>query len=343
MGRSLSPLQTLLLGVAVCVAVAVAALGVYAVGSRQWLWNKSFHLRAEFREVHGVEPGTRVRLLGKEVGEVESVDLPPQPSGEVTLVLRVDERFRSLVRSDARAQIIAEGMVGGKVVEIRPGSDGARVVGDRERIATLPSTELTDVLDLANHTLQGLRSGEGTIGKLVKDEQAYKELLDLMRQGRGTMAAIQRDADVLQKLPVLRSYVHDPQRELVRPDYEPSSRWFREADLFEPGRAVLTGQGKEALDSLVPWLAEHRERGSEVVVASYADPSMQPELALAVTQKQSETVCNYLTGQHSVHKLGVFARRKVTPVGCGIGAFPGADGGSLPVPRVEIVVFLPQS
>src|SRR5207249_4495821 len=112
--RSLTRWQAVLLGVAVLAGLGLGSVGLFAIGSRQWLWSDSFHLRAGFRNIGGVEAGTRVRVLGREAGEVERIALPDSPSGDIVLHLRLDGRLRKLVRADARAQIVAEGMVGGK-------------------------------------------------------------------------------------------------------------------------------------------------------------------------------------------------------------------------------------
>jgi phospholipid/cholesterol/gamma-HCH transport system substrate-binding protein len=197
------------------------------------------------------------------------------------------------------------------------------------------------VLARVDGVLEGVKSGEGTLGKLLTDDALHGELVGLARQGRGTLASIKQDADALKKLPVVRGYVRDGQELLVRPDCERNRQWFREADLFEPGRAVLTAGGREALDRLVPWLEGLKHKGSEVVVAAYAAPGTEPDFALTLTQKQSEAACDYLTGQHAVQKMGWFTRRKVTPLGCGVQP-PAPEKEDLPLPRVDVLVFVPQ-
>src|SRR6516162_7932901 len=114
MSRALTPLQAACLGAAVLLGLVLAGTGLFAIGSRQWLWSDTFHVEAGFPQIRGVEAGTRVRVQGIEAGEVEAV-LPPQtPGGDVHLRLRIDSRLRSLIRADASVQIVSEGMIGGK-------------------------------------------------------------------------------------------------------------------------------------------------------------------------------------------------------------------------------------
>lgn len=342
MSRSLSGFQALVLGVAVLVAVGLAGFGLFSVGGQQWLWGNTFHIEAGFRQIQGVEAGTRVRVLGRDAGVVEEVRLPTTPSGTVMLRLRIDDHVRHLVRTDASAQIVAEGMVGGRVVEIDPGSDAAAQVADNAVIASAASRDWTSVVSQVDAVLDGVRRGEGSLGKLLKDDTAYDELIRSIQQARGTLVSLKQNADAVKGMPVVRSYVVDPYKELVRPDCECQRRSYREGDLFAPGRAVLTAEGRKHLDNLARWVNEHKEKGSEVVVAAYAAPPMNPELAQAVTQKQSQAVCDYLINRHAVHKLGWFSRRKVEAIGLGTERPPQPNNDQLPLPRVEVLVFVPQ-
>jgi phospholipid/cholesterol/gamma-HCH transport system substrate-binding protein len=349
--RSLSSLQAVVLGAAVLVGLGLGALGLLMVGGVGITWSDSFpyvgwtgtfHVRAGFQKVHGVEVGTRVRVQGVDAGEVEAVNLPDKPGGDVVLRLRLKGGLRNLVRTDATAQIVSEGMVGGKVVEIDPGSAADRV-GDDALIATLPSTELTDVLAAVGGTLQGIRDGEGTLGRLARDPEGYLALLRLLKQGERTMASVQEDADALKRVPLIGGYVEDPQGLLIRPNCE-RNRWvFAEGDLFEPGRAVLTTQGRQKLDEISPRVNGFKQKGAEVVVASYADPTTtDPEIALVLTRQRSEAVCNYLKDQHGVHKVGWVGSRKVTALGMGTRPPPVPEKDPLPPSRIEVSVFVPQ-
>ncbi len=342
MSRSLSRLQAVVLGLVVLTGFLLAAAGLFAIGNRQWLWGDTFHLHAGFRQVRGVEVGTRVRVQGIDAGEVVAVVPPATPGGDVVLRLRLDGKLRHLIRGDASAQIIGEGMIGGKVVEIHPGTEGSPPVPDGAAIASRPAAELTDLLAQVEGTLQDVRKGQGTLGKLVKDEEAYRELLELVRQGRGTLRSIQQDADAIKDMPIIRGYVKDAHKLLVRPDCERNRQWFKEADLFEPGGAVLTAQGRQHLDGLVPWLEGLKHKGSEVVVSTYAAADREPRVALTLSQKQSEAVVAYLKEHHAVQKMGWFTSRKVTAIGLGTSAPPVPDRDPLPAPRVEVLVFVPQ-
>jgi phospholipid/cholesterol/gamma-HCH transport system substrate-binding protein len=202
---------------------------------------------------------------------------------------------------------------------------------------------LTDVLGEVKSTLAEIREGQGTVSKLLKDPQAYSQLIAALQQSKETLESFKQDADAIKRLPVVRSYVEDKEALLVRPNCERNRQWFAERDLFEPGRAVLTADGRRRLDELAPWLAGLKHKGSEIVVVTYSDPlAPNANVASTLTRQQSDAVCNYLKGQHAVQKMGWFSSRKVTPLGLGTSPPPVAEKEQLPSARVEVLVFVPQ-
>lgn len=347
MSRTLSPWQALILGLTVLAGVGLSVAGLFAVGSRGWFGDDPLHVRVGFREIRGVEVGTPVRIQGIAAGEVVGITAPETPDGPVILRLRLKNQFRRLVRSNSTVQIVGEGMLGGKVIEIHRGSSKAgqtdEPAAEDALLDSEPSTELADVLGQVKQTLQGIQKGDGTLGRLAHDPQAYDALLALLQQGRDTMVSIGQSADAVKHMPLVRDYVEDPTALLVRPNCERNRQYFAESELFEPGRAVLTAQGRERLDTLAPWLEGMKHKGSEVVVVAYADPlQTTPALAPAITRQQSEAVCDYLKKQHAIQKMGWFSSRKVTPLGQGIKPPPIPERDTLPAARVEVLVFVPQ-
>ena len=337
MSGSLSRWQAVLLGTVVLVGLGLGGVGLFAVGSRQWLRGDSFHVRCGFKSIQGVEVGTRVRIQGIDAGEVVAVVPPAAPGGDVVLRLRLDHGLHSLVRTDATIRIVSEGLIGGKALEITPGTPAAHPVQEEALLTSRPTTELADVFDQVKATLQEVRNGEGPLGG---------ELVSTLRQTQATMQSLEKSGDAVRKLPLVRTYARDVIPLLVRPDCQRAQTVFAEKDLFEPGRSTLTAPGRQRLDGLVPWLKGNLQAGgADLVVVAAADPktTSSPALARTVTESQSAAVCTYLKNHYSIQKAGWVRWREVTPVGLGIDPYPGAETeNQLPAARVEVVVFVPQ-
>ncbi len=337
MSRSLSRWQAVLLGLVVLLALGLGGVGLFLVGSRTWFAGDSFHVRTGFKAIQGVELGTRVRVQGIDAGEVVAIDPPATPGSDVVVRMRIDGKMRSLVRADATVRIVSEGLIGGKVIEVNPGSDSTEPVQDNALLASRPTTELADVLDEVKTTLQNVRDGEGTVGK---------ELVGTLQQTRATMESFEKTGNAVRKLPLVRNYDRDAQALLVRPGCERVRMVFAESELFEPGRSALTTIGKQRLDGIVEQIkGSLRHDGADMVVVACADPKMaaSPSLARSLTESQSTAVANYLKDHHSIQKAGWVSWRDITPLGLGIEPYPGADrDAKFPPARVEVLVFVPQ-
>jgi phospholipid/cholesterol/gamma-HCH transport system substrate-binding protein len=355
MYRSLSRRQAVLLALVVLLGLGLGAVGLFAVGGRHWLGN-TFQVRAAFADVGGIEVGTRVHVQGLDAGEVEAMDPPAQPGQPVVLHLRVAGKYRSLVGSDASVELAGDGLFGGKVVRILPGQPGAPPVEEGALLQGRAAPELTAslahavgrldrALDQVDAVVSDLRKGEGTVGQLMKSKDAYVEAVKSLQDVRRMVNSVKQNADAIKTLPIVRSYVVDANKELIRPDCKRLRKWFPMAELFEPGRAVLTERGRARLDKAASWLNAHKETGSEVVVAAFADPQLDPDYALTLTQKQSEIVADYLKTQHRIQRMGFWwwSNRRVKALGCGVTPPPVPGNDKLPPARLELLVFVPQT
>jgi phospholipid/cholesterol/gamma-HCH transport system substrate-binding protein len=355
----------------VLAVLALAGFGIGQVASRQWRVQETFRVRAEFATIGGLEVGQRVRVQGIDAGVVEAIVPPREPGRPVGLVFRVDARLRPLVRSDALARIVTEGVVGARVVEIVPGRPDAPPVADSGTIASERPVEVAELLRQAAGSLKridavadaaekglgeinavagSIREGRGSLGKLVQDDEAYRKLVALSDRGEHTLDDLEENLAALKRTWPLSRYFNDRaffdrDRVLFHPGAERDSRTLRESDLFEAGRSVLTADGRRRLDEVGAWFKGVRRPTSEVVIAAFTDDDRNPELAEILTQEQADAVRKYLVSQHAITSVGWFGSRKVAAVGFGSRVPPTKTDGNrdLPPRRVEIILFTPQA
>jgi phospholipid/cholesterol/gamma-HCH transport system substrate-binding protein len=365
MSRSLSRMQAVVLGLVVLSGVALGGWAVFKIGSRQGLFAETFELRAGFDEAHGIDRGTPVRVRGIDAGQVVAIELPPidQPNAKVYVRLRLDKKFQGLIPTDSHARLLNEGMLGGRLINVEPGQERAARLQDGDEIAVVESQDLTAVMQ---QTLQEFRDSTGTLSKLLKSDEAHKELVELakqtqqmvrrgdetiqqsqetLREIKETFAAVKQDAEAIKRLPLLRGYVQDNVALLYRPDQSCDSRSYAAYDLFEQGRAVLSESGKGHLNNLAPWLEAGKVKGSDVVVVSYADPNtsdLTGPAAQTLTQRQSEAVVAYLRESQKAHRMGWFTSRPITAIGMGTYAPPVLEKTPVVPSRIEILVFCPR-
>lgn len=368
MTRSLSRMQMALLALVVCAGVAVGGWAVHRIGARQGLFADTYELRAGFQQAHGLDRGTPVRVRGVEAGQVIAVELPPldDPDGKVVVRLRLRKQFQPLIPADSKAVVMNEGVLGGRLINIVPGKQRGTSLADGEAIAVVEAPELTDVMQEATQTLREIRDSNGTIAKLVKSDEAHKEMLKLVqdtqqlvkkgqetfdegqqaiKEGKETLAALKQDAEAIKRLPLIRGYVEDPNVIIYRPDQDCDKRPYAAIHLFEPGRAILTEEGKAHLSALAPWLEAGKVKGSELVVVSYADPAsteLSSGAAHTLTLRRSEVVVNFLKDTMKAHKTGWLSSRNVTALGMGHNPPPVPDKEPHTPERTEVLLFTPR-
>src|SRR5262245_25004345 len=130
MSHEIGRTRAMLNAVLALAVIAVAGFGASRVASRHWQWQPTFAVKVEMANVGGLELGGKVRVQGMDAGVVQAIVPPSAPGRPVALTLKIDERLRGLVRSDATARVVAQGVIGAKVVEILPGKDGAAPLPD---------------------------------------------------------------------------------------------------------------------------------------------------------------------------------------------------------------------
>jgi len=187
--------------------------------------------------------------------------------------------------------------------------------------------------------LEALNQEKANVHELVNNTNT------LVRQGQKTLASVGQTSDAVKRLPGVRSYVEDANELLYRPNCERSPLWFAESELFTPGRAQLTDEGRQRLRELVPKLSSlTKQDGAEVVILAYADPKtkLDGEQAQVLTQKQSEAVHDFLKQAGAVYKKYWMFPRKVRLHGFGSEAPPVAEKDNPPGPALGILVFVPQ-
>lgn len=383
MWLEISPRRALVNAGAVLLILGMVAFGGVQVLRRHWSWQETFQVRASFPNIGGLEVGDRVRLQGLDAGVVSAITPPEAPGGPIGLVMRLDSRLRPLIRRDATAKIVTQGVVGSKVVELVPGRPDAPVLASGEMLRAEAPRELTDLLDDASammenasaslkridaatvaaeeglqeiNTIAGtIARGEGTLGKLVRDDEAYRRMIQLTDRGELALRDLSDNLSALkQTWPLTRFFSRrgydDIDQVLYQPGAKREGRVLAEAELFEPGRAVLTGNGRKALDAVAAWFKGLKPvKTAEVVVAAFTDkaPEGDEDLARVLTQEQADAVKTYLTEQHSIQSNGWFsALRKIAAIGYGtkIPRAPEAAAGQQSPPRrVEILVFTPET
>ncbi len=184
------------LGIFVLIGLLLFALTIYFVGKQKNLFGSTFHLKARFNTVSGLQVGNNVRFSGINIGTVNAIELITDSSVLVTLVIR--KEVQQFIKTDAIASIGSDGLMGDKVLAISPGTGITNTVKDNGMIASKSPIDMADIMSslkasvdnagiITNQLAQfsyKMNNGNGALSKLISDERFSSSL-------RGTLTNLQ--------------------------------------------------------------------------------------------------------------------------------------------------------
>lgn len=210
------------IGIVTVFATVMAAVLVFAVGGAGGFFWQRYPLKTHFRNIATVKSGTPVRVAGIEVGVVTDVVFAGDGAD---CWFEVSNDVRPLVTTRSLAVVGAISMLGEGAVDITPAPGAPSIPDwgyvpsgiDPGSIAALTGTA-SDSLAETSRLIADIRAGKGTLGRLVTDDAAYRDVealvqaatrvADAVRQGRGTMGRLVNDPKIYDELAASTADLH---------------------------------------------------------------------------------------------------------------------------------------
>ncbi|MFH1868507.1 MAG: MlaD family protein [Candidatus Omnitrophota bacterium] len=179
------------IGLFVFVGLILLTIITFSIGD--FFFKPGYNLNVELDFANGVSESAPVRLAGIEVGEVKDAAVFKDKDGRTRVKLILWLAKEAAVEKDAKIYINTLGLIGEKYVEIVPGTPGSELVigGETLKGSSTVSVEritrkgyevalkMEEVVDSFSEMLNQVKSGEGTLGKLVFDDSLYNEVRDM--------------------------------------------------------------------------------------------------------------------------------------------------------------------
>ena len=131
------------LGFVVLLITGSFLLYVYFTVDSNLFKNDSFQLHARFDNIAGIVTGSKVKLSGVDIGNVQSISL--EPDNFYALVTMNFYREFSFP-DDTEASVQLEGLLGGSYISILPGGSDVLLLNNQEIIYTQGSTSLLNLM-----------------------------------------------------------------------------------------------------------------------------------------------------------------------------------------------------
>lgn len=202
------------LGVVTMAAILVAAVTIFSVmGSRGFFWQR-YTLKTRFPNIQGLKTGSPVRVAGVEVGSVTDTVFA---GDEVDVIFELSKDVRSRVTTDSKAVLGQVSLLGLSAVDITASSSGMAIPEGGYVPTGKTAASLSDVTTQAQEgigeltgLIKDMRAGKGSAGKLMTDDQFYKELnqflsaasdvTNTIRSGKGTIGKFINDPKIANSL-----------------------------------------------------------------------------------------------------------------------------------------------
>lgn len=189
--------QKLRLGIFVLTGITLFVLAIWMIGSKQNIFGNSSDLYAVFNNVNGLKTGNNIRFSGIKVGTVKNIQMINDTL--IVVKMSIESDITKHIKTDAKAVITTDGLVGNMIVNILPGagSQTALQSGDTIRsYSRIRTDEMLNTLSVTNENAalltaellkitKEISNGKGIVGAIINDSTItddVKQTLHFLRK-----------------------------------------------------------------------------------------------------------------------------------------------------------------
>ncbi len=213
------------LGLFVLIGIIIFFLAIFIVGKQKNLFNPVYQLSANFKNVSGLQVGNTVRFSGINIGTVDHIKIINDSTVKVDLLIK--KEVQQFIKEDSNASIGSEGIIGDKVLILSHGSIDAPMAKEKflltsnepiETDAIIRSLKITaDNSMIASaeiaEILMKVNNGEGTLGKLINDEQMADKIDKTIENLKSSSKSLDENMEAAKHNFLLRGYFRKKEKQ----------------------------------------------------------------------------------------------------------------------------------
>ena len=180
--------RAVIVGFFVLLGIIFFVAGILMVGNLHETFKNKMEVTALFDDVNGLQKGNNVWFSGVKIGTVSNLHF--YGKSQVEVLIKIETKARQYIREDAMVKISSDGIIGNKILIIYGGTSAAREIQEGDTLGvekTFSTEDMINTLQENNKNFlaitndfkvisKGLVAGEGTIGKLLKDDAVYANI-----------------------------------------------------------------------------------------------------------------------------------------------------------------------
>lgn len=220
-------------GMLVIFALSLIGLMIFLLTGSTKLFHKQDAIITYMDDANAMGEGSAVRLNGIVVGKVKKIELSGEsrPGRVIRFRMDIDRAMMPNIPVDSVATVSSENVLGTKFINIKRGTAKQSVVANQEIKGTSGSglddvisqsqsmlSQTEAILKRVDNIVAFVENGQGSIGKILKDEELYNRIIDIVGQVQRLATTLNTDKGTLGKLIYDDTLYNDVRSELKRVD-----------------------------------------------------------------------------------------------------------------------------
>lgn len=262
-------------GLLVLVSLVVLAAGIFFIsGQVGGFLSRRYTLKTYFASAGGVHEGAEVHLAGIAVGNVSKIQLSPyqDPNRSVEVVMKVTKRYQDSIRADSVASIETAGLLGDGFIDISRGGPGQAILPNEGVVQSREAGDIKQIMQNANDVITNLRvlsaalnditnqikTGEGSVHKLLYDQAFYNRLNDTtagldrlvanVEKGQGTLGKFMVDDSIYKQTQQTLNRLNDVMDD-IQHGKGSAAKFINDPSVYDELHKIET-RGNELMDKL---------------------------------------------------------------------------------------------
>jgi len=245
------------LGMFVTVGLLLFIIAIYFIGKQKNLFGSTFNITSTFKTVSGLEVGNNVRFSGINIGTVEEIRLVNDSSVVVSMVIK--DEVREFIKTDARASIGSDGLMGDKVLTISPGVKSTKAVENNGAIASVNGIEMNDIMKSVKKSVDNagiiteelaifshsMNNGNGALARLVRDDKMANSVSNTLNNLESGTKGFSENMEAAKNNFLLKGYFKKKEKEKQKKQEELKEQKEEQKEKAEKAQKEKEEKAKE--------------------------------------------------------------------------------------------------
>jgi phospholipid/cholesterol/gamma-HCH transport system substrate-binding protein len=213
------------LGLFITASFILFVLAIFLIGRQKHLFDPVIELKANFKNVSGLQVGNNIRFSGINVGTVDNINILNDTTIQVDMIIK--KSVQQFIKTDCKAAIGSEGIIGSRILVITQGSSEARFVKNGSFLSSMEPIETDAIISSLSVTAENLQvisgqmaeimfkinNGNGTLARLIEDSAISENFNQMVINLRKGTKGLDENMEAAKSNFLLRGYFKKKQRE----------------------------------------------------------------------------------------------------------------------------------